>query len=330
MPRAWPVWLAADDGVMLVATVGPAPDGGPAVDANGERLAEGQPIAVSRVAMVSATEGWVEGIRVDPRVRGMGVATDLQVAELHWLAAHRPAVTRYATGARNEGSHRLGARHGFDLLARFVSWTWKDPAKPDADDHDDATGFDEATRQDGNRRRHALLERLATNGLIAGPANAGALWSRLVDDRGFVDGGGLYERRSWTMQALDESTFRRHVDAGEVVALRDSGWGVAIVSREAEPAEDAGIHVGVMAGDTVGLAKVAHRIQAAAGEPFRFRLEANSFRDDLAAALRGVGFQAWQWELHILGRVGPSSAPPVDPARLILGEKPRPVIRPPA
>jgi hypothetical protein len=329
MPRAWPIWLTADDGVLLVATVGPSTDGKPAVDANGEALAADVPIAVSRVALVSANEGWVEGIRVDPRVRGLGVATDLQVAELHWLAAHRPAVTRYATGARNEGSHRLGARHGFDLLARYISWTWKDPGKPDEDDDEDATGFDEETRQDGNRRRGALLERLAANGLIASSSNAGALWARLVDDRGFVEAGGLYERRSWTMQALNEAAFRRHLDAGEVVALTDSGWGVAILSREAEPAEDAGIHLGVIAGDTAGLAKLAHRIRAAAGEPIRFRLEANSFRDDLADALRAVGFQAWQWELHILGRPGPSSAPPLDPARLILGEKPKAVIRAP-
>jgi len=111
MPHAWPVWLTADDGAMLVATVGPTTDGRPALDANGEKLLEGQPVAVSRVALLSPTEGWVEGIRVDPRVRGMGVATDLQVAELHWLAANRTAVTRYATSQRNEGSHRLGARH---------------------------------------------------------------------------------------------------------------------------------------------------------------------------------------------------------------------------
>jgi acetyltransferase (GNAT) family protein len=330
MPHAWPVWLTADDGALLVATIGPTTDGRPPVDANGEALAEGQPIAVSRVALLSAAEGWVEGIRVDPRVRGMGVATDLQVAELHWLAVHHPAVTRYATSARNEGSHRLGARHGFDLLARFVSWTWKNPAKPDEDGRDEATGFDEATRQDGNRRRQALLERLARNGLIASATDAGALWARLVEDRGFVDGGGLYERRSWTMQALGEAAFRRHVDLGEVVALSDSGWGVAIISREAEPAEDAGIHLSVIAGDTAGLAKLAYRVQAAAGEPIRFRLEANSFRDDLAGALRAAGFQAWQWELHILGRSGPASAPPVDPARLILSERPQAVIRPPA
>ena len=70
IPNAWPVWLDADDGVMLV---GCRPDG--------------QPVAVSRVALLTPTEGWVEGIRVDPEVRGLDIASDLQVAELAWAAA---------------------------------------------------------------------------------------------------------------------------------------------------------------------------------------------------------------------------------------------------
>jgi hypothetical protein len=224
--------------------------------------------------------------------------------------------------------YRLGARHGFDLLARYISWTWKDPGKPDEDDDEDATGFDEETRQDGNRRRGALLERLAANGLIASSSNAGALWAR------WWMTGDSSKRAAST--SGDRGPCRRSMkrrSAGISTPAKSSrsriADGAGHPSREAEPAEDAGIHLGVIAGDTAGLAKLAHRIRAAAGEPIRFRLEANSFRDDLADALRAVGFQAWQWELHILGRPGPSSAPPLDPARLILGEKPKAVIRAP-
>jgi hypothetical protein len=71
IPHAWPVWLAARDGVVLVAC----------------RPEDDVPVAITRVAMVSPTEGWWEGIRVDPAVRGMEVAADLQVAELHWSTA---------------------------------------------------------------------------------------------------------------------------------------------------------------------------------------------------------------------------------------------------
>jgi hypothetical protein len=330
MPHAWPVWLVADDGVLLVGTVGPTLDGRPAVDANAEPLAEGQPVAVSRVALVSPSEGWVEGIRVDPRVRGLGVATDLQVAELQWLAAHQPAVTRYATSQRNEGSHRLGAHHGFELLARYVSWTWKDPSKPDDGDHDEKTGFEEQVRQDLNRRRRALIQQLEAAGLIIPASSGDRWWNRIRADAGFKAGGGLYERRSWTMQALDEAAFRRHLAAGEVIGRDDDGWAVAIVSREAAPAEDAGIHLGVIAGDSVGLARLAHLVQQAAAEPTRFRLAAETINDELAGALGHAGFEAWQWQLHILARPGPAAAPSVDPTRLVLGEAPGQVIRPPA
>ena len=102
IPNAWPVWLDADDGVMLV---GCRPDG--------------RPIAVSRVALLSPTEGWVEGIRVDPEVRGLDIASDLQTAELAWAATQGVDVVRYATGSDNEASHRLGARDGFALIAEF-------------------------------------------------------------------------------------------------------------------------------------------------------------------------------------------------------------------
>src|SRR5215208_4010782 len=64
IPHAWPVWLEASDGVLLVASAGSAANGGLSVDADGEPLADGQPIAISRVALLSPTEGWVEGIRV--------------------------------------------------------------------------------------------------------------------------------------------------------------------------------------------------------------------------------------------------------------------------
>ena len=46
------------------------------------------------MAMPALGEAWLEGIRVDPRVRGMNVATDLQVAELHWAVANGAHVVR--------------------------------------------------------------------------------------------------------------------------------------------------------------------------------------------------------------------------------------------
>jgi hypothetical protein len=106
MPHAFPRWLDTRDGVMLIGEVGRS--GGESAD--GEVLAAGEVIAVVRVAFPAPGEAWLEGIRVDPRVRGMDVATDLQVAELHWAAANDTTIIRYATSARGARSTSCAAR----------------------------------------------------------------------------------------------------------------------------------------------------------------------------------------------------------------------------
>ena len=71
-------------------------------------------VAVVRVTMSAKGQAWLEGIRVDPRVRGIDVATDLQVAELRWAAAQGAQVVRYATGAamraRTDSAHGVASQ----------------------------------------------------------------------------------------------------------------------------------------------------------------------------------------------------------------------------
>ena len=153
IPNAWPVWLESADGAFLVATVG-APGG---EDADGNPLELGTPIAITRIAMLTDTEAWLEGIRVHPRVRGMGVASDLQVAELHWVAAQGAQVVRYATSWRNEASHRLGARDGIETVARFRSWWWS-PTGTAATDQDEPSAFDAGVRSAATALRQRALE----------------------------------------------------------------------------------------------------------------------------------------------------------------------------
>ena len=165
IPHAWPVWLDATDGVMLVAC----------------HTDDDRPVAVSRVALVSPTEAWLEGIRVDPAVRGMDVATDMQIAELHWAAAQGANVVRYATSARNEASHRLGARHGFELLFSYRGYWWTDDA---GDAGRDPSAFDPDVRAAATDLRRSLLAGMAAAGMVAGAGDTAALWHRLhAEDR---------------------------------------------------------------------------------------------------------------------------------------------------
>ena len=149
--------MDATDGVFLAVTAGPG-----AETADGTSIPAGQVIAVSRVAILTASEAWLEGIRVDPLVRGLGIATDLQVAELRWAAAHGASVMRYLTGEQNEGSHRLGAKHGFVApRARPEAYGWDH----DRSRHPPSTSRSRSRRIHRRHPRRFASRRLVVRGL---------------------------------------------------------------------------------------------------------------------------------------------------------------------
>jgi GNAT superfamily N-acetyltransferase len=330
IPHAWPVWLAADDGVLLVLEPGRPADGSQPLDHDGRPLPAGRPVAVARVAMLSANEVWLEGIRVDPRVRGMDVATNLQVAELHWAAAQGASVVRYATGGSNEGSHRLGARHGFSLLVALRTFWWAEPDTPQPAHGDEENGFDEQARLAGSAVRQSTLARLAAEDLVASAADASRSWSRISDDATFNAAGRLYEHRPWALQELSEDAFTGHLERGEVL-ITDSAerdWALAIVEREALPAEDVSLHLGLLAGDGRSALGLARAVRRAAGTPIRFRLPADDppLLRGQDAAFAAAGFRPREWTLDILARPLDADHPlPAagDSRQLVLVDQPR-------
>lgn len=303
-----------------MAVPGRPADGGAPTDRDGAPLEPDVPVALARVAMLSDSEAWLEGIRVDPRVRGMDVATDLQVAELRWAAEQGASIVRYATGSRNEASHRLGARHGFELLVALRTWWWSDPAADKDAEDDDENGFDEAARGQATERRHAALDRLAAGGLLADaadPATSAGLWRRVLADATFVAAERLYESRPWALAELTEDRFAEHVRRGEVVVVDSSsaGWALAILEREAQPSEDLSFHLSLLVGDGRAALRLAETLRKAVGESIRFRLP-----DPDPPVLRGVadsfslaGYVAREWTLHILARSLDRANPPPAP-----------------
>ena len=331
IPNAWPVWLHATDGAFLVGAVG-EPSSGVGeglVDAEGNPLAVGQPIAITRVAMVSVNEAWLEGIRVDPRVRGMGVAADLQVAELQWVAAQGASVLRYATGGENLASHRLGARDGINLLARFRGWWWS--ATGSAEEDDEPSAFDPAIREAATARRQHALRRVGEAGMVvsAGRDDVDDLWRRLSADPTFVADHRLFEARSWAMAELTEDLFRRHVERGEVLVSRDAtdktGWGVAILVGEQLASEDSSLRLALLCGDGPGAAMLADQIRRVTSQPIRFRVPVDApMISGHEEAFREAGFVTREWEMHILARSmdGSHPIPAVDPTHIVLADPP--------
>lgn len=338
IPHAFDAWLDASDGVMLVGTVGVSGEGVQPVDHDGRPLETGEVIAVSRVARLSDDEAWLEGIRVDPRVRGMDVGTDLQVAELHW-AAPLGSVVRYATGERNEASHRLGARHGFGLLASFRSYRWSaDETDEERRGPESPSGFDDEPRAAATARRQELLSELGAAGLVAPVDETDRWWQSLSRDPTFQAGERLYELRGWTLQELGQARFESHVQRGEVLVVGEPGeggyhatrdWALAMLPAEVFPSEDVSLHLGLLCGEgrsALRLVSDIARITGGATESLRFRQpEESPLIYGLEADFAAAGFAVRDWRLHILARPLDAANPPPeapDPSALVIENDP--------
>ncbi len=176
VPEVWDDWLAAPDGIMLVAAPREhAPGAGLELDLYGRSLEPGHPIGLCRLRMLSPDEAWMEALRVESGVRRRGVGSALTAAALRWAVAQGASVARYATGARNEGSHRLAAAFGFTTLAGRR--TYAEPEQGDVDDADaeESTAFtgasdDSGAEPGGGAGRDVTPDQMDARGAMDGPS----------------------------------------------------------------------------------------------------------------------------------------------------------------
>jgi GNAT superfamily N-acetyltransferase len=321
MPHAWDRWLEEHDGVMLIGAVG----GDNAIDADGSVLARKQVVAVVRVAMPATGEAWLEGIRVDPRVRGLDIATDLQVAELAWAEANGAGIVRYATSAANEGSHRLGARGGLELVVTLLGVSRE--AGQEQGEERERSGFEPEVQAQARRQRHAVLARLAGEDAVAGAELTEQIWHGLAGDVTFNAGERLYEPRPWALEELTESKFREHVGRGEVLrAGDDNGTAFAILVADVAPAEDATLRLALVSGAPEAAFNLVERVRRAAdGAALRFRYPAGAPTvEAVRQSYLDAGYELSDWAMHIMSRSldEANPAPPVHPARLVLMDTP--------
>ena len=102
IPEVWDRWLADSKGELTVAEV------------------DGVVVALGKITWQGEAQWWLEGLRVDPGRRLNGVGQAMNAYQLELIKRWGGGVIRYATGIRNEGSHRIAERSGFQVLARFV------------------------------------------------------------------------------------------------------------------------------------------------------------------------------------------------------------------
>jgi GNAT superfamily N-acetyltransferase len=278
IPEIWASWLAARDGVVLAAET--------------ER-ARGRPIAICRATLLSPSEGWMEGLRVDPEVRGRGVAIALQYAQLAWLQAQGARVVRYATGETNEASLRLGGKHGFVEAGR-----WRALRPEVVEDGRPAALTENAVP--GARERE-ILEALGVDGLVVARKDGARAWDALGDDPTFQRAGSLYEWRAWAWQELDGPRLAHHASRGELLeAAEGDGRALGLLAGERLRGE---IRLDLLGGEAGQARRIVDSVTSAAGRRPILRLpDGSPLLAELGPRLASDGWRIGEHTLVLMAR----------------------------
>src|SRR5712692_9536699 len=98
----WDEWLHDPQGQMFVATV------------------DGQPVGVAHFRMLSSTEAWLEGMRIDPAYRQQGLATAINDVMLAEAMRRGATVARLMTESTNTSAMRAIGHSFMRQVGAFV------------------------------------------------------------------------------------------------------------------------------------------------------------------------------------------------------------------
>lgn len=101
LPKVWDEWLSDPRGIFLTA------------------LLDGIPVAVARACFPSPDEAWLEGMRVDPRYQGAGIAREVTTALVEAVERRGARAVRLLTMSYNLPIHRICERLGLRLALRL-------------------------------------------------------------------------------------------------------------------------------------------------------------------------------------------------------------------
>ncbi len=101
IPEVWDEWLADPDGELTVAEL------------------DGRVVGLAKLSRTADGEWWLEGLRVHPAYRRLGLARRIQARQIEVARQSGAEVLRFATASYNRPVHRNAARDGFSRVAEF-------------------------------------------------------------------------------------------------------------------------------------------------------------------------------------------------------------------
>ena len=100
MQLVWPRWIGEKKGRFILAEL------------------DGRPVGTAKISEFSKGEVWLQGLRVDPALRGKGIANEINYEVLRTVKSMKPRKVRFCTATRNWASRHIGEKFGFDLVVR--------------------------------------------------------------------------------------------------------------------------------------------------------------------------------------------------------------------
>jgi RimJ/RimL family protein N-acetyltransferase len=204
----WDEWIGDRGGRFLLAEV------------------RGRPVGIAKVSEFSPGEVWLQGLRVDPSLRGKGIANEINLEILRTVKRMKPRAVRFCTGRRNRASRHIGEKFGFDLVARF-RFFWSKARK-------------------GRVR-----------GRVARAKDFKAAFEFITRSRFLKASRGLIAE-GWVFREFSAALLREYIESGAVIIIdgRQGIRGLAIYTEDREEQSDL-VSLGFVDGDAATIKALA-------------------------------------------------------------------------
>jgi hypothetical protein len=218
LPRVYDRWLEDPRGAFLVAEL------------------DGRPVGTDKITVLSPGQIWLEGLRVDPKAQGRGVALAINRRAMEIIAGLDPRTVRFGTVADNWASRHMGEKDGFRLIFECRRMVAGPPEeKPDQKvAQETAAGPVTGSNKGSSPGIACGPDEHSSSGTAVGPARGSppqlAVEPEDLDAvRAFLEGSENYRRQrglygwGWTFQEMSREFIEQILAREGALAIREGG-----------------------------------------------------------------------------------------------------------